>query len=82
MTNVAIFAGSDGRFYLVENGKAIFMARDLDTVAEIEHGIWEQQADLAAEAANERWWEERGGSTYAGSEEEARDRFYDSLIGA
>lgn len=38
-------------------------------------------AELAAEQANERWFEERGGGNYAGSEEEARDRWFDSLIG-
>lgn len=41
----------------------------------------EAEAEQAAELANERWFEERGGGYYAGSEEEARDRFFDSLIG-
>lgn len=42
----------------------------------------EEQAeeDAAAERANERFWEEGPhGGYYAGSEEEARDRFLDSL---
>jgi hypothetical protein len=45
---------------------------------------WAMEAELAAEAANERFFEEGpNGGTYAGSEEEARDRWLDSLqIGA
>lgn len=38
----------------------------------LSRAIWEN------ENAAERWYEERGGSTYAGSREEAEDRFYDS----
>lgn len=44
-----------------------------------EEGHQQALADLAAERATERWFEERGGGTYAGSEEEARDRYFDSL---
>jgi hypothetical protein len=44
---------------------------------EAEMAYWESV--IEAEQRNERWFEERGGGYYAGSEEEARDRFYDSL---
>jgi hypothetical protein len=43
------------------------------------HEAAQAQAEFAAEQANERYFEERGGGTYAGSEEEARDRYMDSL---
>lgn len=51
----------------------------------LEDGDWEvyesqqMEAELAAERANERYFEERGGGTYAGSQEEARDRYLDGL---
>jgi hypothetical protein len=39
-------------------------------------------AEFEAEQRNERYWEEGPhGGYYAGSEEEARDRFYDGLMG-
>lgn len=62
--------------------KLCFAGRPIPSVEE--QSLWDQQdgesaAELAAEAANERYFEERGGGTYAGSEEEARDRYYDSL---
>jgi chemotaxis regulatin CheY-phosphate phosphatase CheZ len=37
----------------------------------------EARAEIAAERANERYFEERGGGHYAGSQEEARDRWND-----
>lgn len=39
----------------------------------------EAEAEIAAERASERWFEERGGGYYAGSPEEAQDRYLDSL---
>lgn len=49
---------------------------------ECETEIAEGLAEIAAERAVERFFEEGPhGGYYAGSEEEARDRFYDSLIG-
>jgi hypothetical protein len=44
-----------------------------------EQGHQQALAEIEAEKRNERWFEERGGGTYAGSQEEARDRYYDSL---
>lgn len=42
----------------------------------------ESRAERFAELANERYFEEGpNGGYYAGSEEEARDKFYDSLAG-
>lgn len=42
----------------------------------------DSRAEIAAEARAERYWEEGPhGGYYAGSREEAEDRFYDSLIG-
>jgi hypothetical protein len=59
------------------------------SVAEVhECANWEayvedtMRSELAAEAAAERYWEEGpNGGSYAGSEEEARDRWLDSLVG-
>ena len=47
-----------------------------------ERDEWESAAEIAAEAANERFWEEGPhGGYYAGSQEEALDRYLDSLRG-
>lgn len=53
--------------------------RYLDALAEEAE---EQQArlDWEAERRTERWYEERGGSTYAGSFEEQQDRYLDGLV--
>ena len=40
-----------------------------------------EKAEGEAERRTERWFEERGGSTYAGSFEEAQDRYLDGLVG-
>lgn len=49
---------------------------------EAEQEQLEAAAELAAERAAERYFEEGPfGSSYVGSEEEAQDRFYDSLAG-
>lgn len=51
---------------------------DLGGFLDYQAGI---DAEMAAEAANERFWEEGPhGGYYAGSEEEARDRWLDSLM--
>lgn len=44
-----------------------------------EWGDEQAKAEAEAEKRNERYFEERGGGTYAGSQEEALDRFNDSL---
>lgn len=52
----------------------------LDELAEIAHDEWAAEAEAAAEAAAERFYEEGPhGSMYAGSQEEARDRWLDSM---
>jgi hypothetical protein len=79
--NAKLVHGTDGRNYVVQNGLATFTTRSIDEAYEVIDGMYAQEQELAAEAANERWFEERGGSNYAGSDEEARDRFMDSLIG-
>lgn len=40
---------------------------------------WEAKSEAEAERRNEQFFEERGGGSYAGSQEEARDRYFDSL---
>ncbi len=62
--------------------KLCFSGRPVHSVEE--QGLFDQQeaemaGEIAAEKANERYFEERGANTYAGSEEEARDRWFDSL---
>lgn len=50
--------------------------------AQAEAREWESESERQAELACERFYEEGpNGGYYAGSEEEARDRFYDSLQG-
>lgn len=48
---------------------------------QLEYEAAEHQArlDAEAEAATERWFETRGGFGYAGSPEEQRDRWLESL---
>jgi hypothetical protein len=78
---IKLVHGTDGRNYVVENGCVTLMSRDIDEAYEFIDTAYAMEQELAAEAANERWFEERGGSNYAGSDEEARDRFMDSLAG-
>lgn len=47
---------------------------------EEQHDDDSSRAEIAAEQANERWFEERGGGQYVGSQEEERDRYFDSLL--
>lgn len=62
--------------------KLCFAGRSVLSIEE--QGLLDQQeqesrSELAAEKTNERFFEERGGGTYAGSPEEAQDRWLDSL---
>jgi hypothetical protein len=62
--------------YDAEYGKDVMPAAEREYWDE-----WEMKAEQEAERAAERYFEEGPhGGTYAGSEEEARDRYLDGLL--
>lgn len=68
------------RLCFVRTARKNLPLTSLEEDAYFEYETAAMEAERQAEEANERWFEERGGSLYVGSPEEARDRFLDSML--